>query len=51
MPKGPSNRIIVEVPQELKRSLYAKLAMEGKTLKTWFLEQALRFTGQEPRKP
>jgi len=49
MAKGPSGRIVIEIDPALKGRLYALLAGEGKTLKTWFLEQVssyIRNAGQ-----
>lgn len=43
MARGPSGKIVLEVPQELKRRLHSRLALEGKTLKQWFVEEAERF--------
>ena len=34
---GSSGRIVIEVDPEVKRLLYATLALEGSTLKEWFL--------------
>jgi hypothetical protein len=37
MPIGKSRRIVIDVENvELKRSLYAALAAEGRSLKDWF---------------
>jgi len=43
MTRGPSGRIVVEFDVDLKRSLYACLVREGKTLKGWFAEQAYQY--------
>ena len=40
MPRGRSGRIVVEVEQDLKRRLHATLALEGLTVKEWFVERA-----------
>ena len=40
MPRGASGRIVVEIEPALKRQLHAVLALEGKTLKDWFIQQA-----------
>ena len=37
---GNSGRIVIEVEPEVKRELYAALALEGATLKEWFLRSA-----------
>jgi len=40
MPRGKSGRIVVEVEQELKGRLHATLALEGLTVKQWFVDHA-----------
>lgn len=40
MAKGESGRVVLEVSPELKMQLYSVLALEQKTLKDWFIEQA-----------
>lgn len=40
MSRGISGRIVIEVDPELKRRLYAVLAMSGSTLKDWFVASA-----------
>ena len=40
MPRGKSGRIVVEVEQELKGRLHATLALDGLTVKQWFIERA-----------
>jgi hypothetical protein len=40
MARGMSGRIVIEVEPELKRRLYAVLAMSGSTLKDWFVASA-----------
>ena len=40
MPKSPSGRIVIQIPVDLKKQLYAKLALSGKNLKEWFVSQA-----------
>jgi hypothetical protein len=37
---GASGRIVIEIPPDLKRELYAALARDGVNLKWWFLRQA-----------
>lgn len=39
MPKSQSGRVVIELPEELKKQLYAKLALSGESLKTWFVRQ------------
>ena len=43
MPKGTSGRIVVHVDAILKRRLYSALAMDNKTLKQWFIQEAERY--------
>jgi hypothetical protein len=38
--KGDSGRIVLEVDPTLKKQLYSILALEQKTLKDWFIQQA-----------
>jgi hypothetical protein len=40
MARGESGRIVIEVDPELKRELYAALAIAGSTLKDWFIRSA-----------
>ena len=40
MPRGRSGRMVVEVEKELKGRLHATLALDGLTVKEWFVEQA-----------
>lgn len=35
---GNSGRVVIEIEPELKRQLHAVLRLEGKNLKSWFLE-------------
>lgn len=39
---GKSGRIVLEIDHELKRRLYSMLALENKTLKEWFIAQAVQ---------
>ncbi len=41
---GNSGRIVIEVEPEAKRKLYAALALDGLTLKEWFLQAANIYT-------
>jgi len=43
MSRGPSGRIVVELEPELKRRLYAELAQEALTFKSWLIDQAERY--------
>jgi len=40
---GDSGRIVLEVDPELKKRLYASLALEQMTLKDWFIGMAEQF--------
>lgn len=40
MAKGSSGRIVVEIQPALKRELHSVLALDGQTLKSWFIEVA-----------
>lgn len=37
MAVGKSGRIVVDVEPKMKQRLYASLALDGKTLKEWFV--------------
>lgn len=37
---GSSGRIVLEIEPDLKRKLYASLALEQMTLKEWFIAMA-----------
>lgn len=41
--QGKSGRIVIEIDPALKRQLYALLALEGLTLKDWFLDSLHRY--------
>jgi len=43
MARGDSGRIVIEVDPEMKRRLYAALALSGSTLKGWFVKKASDF--------
>lgn len=43
MARGHSGRLVLEIDPGLKRTLHGRLAMEGRTMKDWFLEQAERY--------
>ncbi len=43
MPRGESGRIVIEIEPEMKRRLYAALALSGSTLKDWFIKNAANF--------
>ena len=40
MSRGNSGRIVIELDPQVKRTLYLALAIDGSTLKDWFLSQA-----------
>lgn len=40
MARGESGRIVIEVEPEMKKRLYAALALSGSTLKDWFCKKA-----------
>lgn len=40
MAQGRSGRVVIEIDPELKRRLYAVLAIRMLTLKDWFTQQA-----------
>ncbi len=43
MARGESGRIVIEIEPEVKRRLYAALALSGSTLKDWFVKSASAF--------
>tara|TARA_B100001059_G_C17812857_1_gene573334 strand:+ start:1294 stop:1482 length:189 start_codon:yes stop_codon:yes gene_type:complete len=47
MAKGDSGRIVLEVDPNLKKTLYSLLALEQKTLKDWFIEQAEQYIADQ----
>jgi hypothetical protein len=49
MSKGDSGRIVIEVEPTLKRRLYSSLAMDGSTLKDWFIQCAENYLQGEGR--
>jgi hypothetical protein len=46
MAQGPSGRIVVELEPELKRQLYASLAIDGLTFKQWLIAQTERYLSE-----
>jgi hypothetical protein len=40
---GNSNRVVIDVPLDLKRRLHAALAADGISLRHWFVEAAERY--------
>jgi hypothetical protein len=51
MAQGQSGRVVIEIEPELKRRLYAELALSSMTLKDWFIIAAEQFLAerQQPR--
>lgn len=45
MAKGSSGRIVIEIDPDLKQRLHALLALQGTTLKDWFVEKAAAYVG------
>jgi hypothetical protein len=43
MARGESGRIVIEVEPEMKKRLYAALALSGSTLKDWFCKKAVDY--------
>jgi len=46
MARGQSGRIVIEINPEVKRRLYAALALSGSTLKDWFVREAEQFSDE-----
>lgn len=46
MARSDSGRIVIEVEPDVKRDLYAALALEGATLKDWFTRSAQVFSSE-----
>ena len=44
---GQSGRIVVEIDPELKKQLYSVLAMEGTSLKEWFLSNVTTYVNEK----
>lgn len=42
---GDSGRIVVELPPQMKRELYAALSRDGLTLKAWLISRAEDYVG------
>ena len=49
MARGNSGRVVIEISPILKRELHARLALEGMTLKDWFITQAGHYLEQYER--
>lgn len=55
MARSTSGRIVLQIDPQLKRALYSRLAMEGRTLKDWVTAQIAAYLGpdedhQNPRR-
>lgn len=46
MPRGGSGRVVIELDPNLKRRLYNTLAIDGSTLKDWFVEVASSYINE-----
>ena len=46
MARGKSGRIVLEVQSDLKKQLHSQVALEDKSLKDWFVEQASAYLSQ-----
>lgn len=47
MARGDSGRIVLEVNPKLKKQIYSILALEQKTLKSWFIEHAETYISEK----
>lgn len=45
MSRSPSGRVVIEIDPRKKQKLHALLALQGITLKSWFLEQLDEYVG------
>jgi len=43
MARGESGRIVIEVESQMKKRLYAALALSGSTMKDWFCKKAVDY--------
>jgi hypothetical protein len=43
MNSGTSSRIVIDIETDLKNRLHAHVALEGRTLKEWFVERAKEY--------
>lgn len=50
MARGNSGRIVIDVEPEFKEEVYRALAVQGSTLKDWFVTKARRLC-EESRQP
>lgn len=46
MARGSSGRIVIEIDPDLKQRLHALLALQGMTLKDWFVKKATAYVGE-----
>jgi hypothetical protein len=49
--QGPSGRIVVEIDPSRKRELYARLEVDGLTLKEWLLRHIEAYLGEPAQVP
>lgn len=47
MARGQSGRVVLEIDPALKRQIHARLAADGRTLKSWFLQKAGELLAQQ----
>ena len=47
MARGTSGRIVIEIDPRLKQRLHAALALDGLSLKEWFLRQVYSYLGSD----
>ncbi len=45
MSRSPSGRVVIEIDPRKKQKLHAMLALQGITLKGWFLERVDEYMG------
>jgi hypothetical protein len=50
MSKSDSGRVVIDIDPQLKRELHGYLALEGKTLKNWFIESAEEYLNDKNKK-
>ncbi len=51
MARSTSGRIVIEIEPEFKQMLHAALALNGRTLKDWFLEHAHEYVQNASQLP
>lgn len=50
MSKSDSGRVVIDIDPQLKRELHGHLALEGKTLKNWFIKSAEEYLSTQNNK-